>query len=157
MRITKIFRGFIFPGTRPIREKREILHRAKISRYTVYTPLVWCLPKTTLALGPSEKTIQVALSPPHPPCCEPDFLDLCYYWHLIYHIVICRVFADNLPQPPPDDFEVDVTDPALFLACDVSLPGMCRSVIAETASAPSLTVAPLVILLFFFAAKLFAS
>ena len=35
MRITKVFVGFNFRGTRPIREKREILHRAKISRYTV--------------------------------------------------------------------------------------------------------------------------
>ena len=58
---------------------------------------------------------------------------------------------------PPEDLEVDVTDPTLFSACGVSLPGMCRSVFATTASAPSVTVAPLVILLFVFAAKLFAS
>ena len=30
---TLLFCGFNFRGTRPIREKREILHRAKISRY----------------------------------------------------------------------------------------------------------------------------
>ena len=31
-----IFRGSYFRGGRPIREKCEILHHAKISRYTVY-------------------------------------------------------------------------------------------------------------------------
>ena len=30
------FRGSYFRGGRPIREKREILHQAKISRYTVF-------------------------------------------------------------------------------------------------------------------------
>ena len=30
------FRGSYFRGSGPIREKREILHHAKISRYTVY-------------------------------------------------------------------------------------------------------------------------
>jgi hypothetical protein len=35
------FRGSYFRGTRPIREKREILHHAKISRYTVvYSPTI---------------------------------------------------------------------------------------------------------------------
>ena len=54
----------------------------------------------------------------------------------------------------PDDFEVDVTDPALFADCDVSLTRMCTSQL--TASARSLAVTPLVALLFAIIAKLFA-
>ena len=49
--------------------------------------------------------------------------------------------------PFPDDFEVDVTDPALFDACSVSLPEKCKSQLTITASAPSLAVTPLVALL----------
>ena len=54
-----------------------------------YTSLVWYLPKTTLALGPSEKTIQIAMSPLHPPYFEPH---LCYY----LYGTLSLSFAGNL-------------------------------------------------------------
>lgn len=38
----------------------------------------------------------------------------------------------------PNDFEIDVTDPALYVACGVSLPNMCESQISATSPTPSL-------------------
>ena len=55
--------------------------------------------------------------------------------------------------PVPNDFEVDITDPLLFAACDVSLPDMCKSTID---SAPGLIATPLMALLLAFVAKLVA-
>ena len=54
----------------------------------------------------------------------------------------------------PEDFEVDVTDQDLFSACNVSLPEMCESRIADSATNLVVTI-PLVALLFATIAQLF--
>ena len=58
----------------------------------------------------------------------------------------------------PSDIEIDVTDPALYAACGVSLPNMCESQISATSptpsSAPGVVATPLAALLLALIAKL---
>ena len=71
---------------------------------------------------------------------------------MILRSTIFRASEANLPAGTvPDDFEVDITDPDLFAACDVELPKMCES---QVASAPGLLATPLVALLFAILTKL---
>ena len=73
-----------------------------------------------------------------------------WYFHN-FRASVVNLTANSIAVP--DDFEVDITDPMLFDACDVSLPDMCESTID---SAPGLIATPLMALLLAFVAKLVA-